>query len=276
MCEPKLRHARAWPAARGWPVGRDAASPRATCPASRPSASGSRSPGSSGRNSSPSPGDRQPVPAKAASSDAIAAAGPSHERRQDRAIGRACSRAPAAIRAARRSRRAAASGQSAGVTVRATTSDARIARTYASASGRKNEPARPSRKKTGRNDEDHDQAGVDDRAADLQRGVEHDPEGRLRLPAARFRRSRRTMFSTSMIASSTTSPIGDHQPGQDHRVDRRPHAGDHQGRRDQRQRDRRQADQRRPPVEQERDEDHDHQDAADEHRVGRGCPATAR
>ena len=30
------------------------------------------------------------------------------------------------------------------------------------------------------------------------------------------------MFSTSMIASSTTSPIAITRPGQDHRVDRRP------------------------------------------------------
>ena len=52
-----------------------------------------------------------------------------------------------------------------------------------------------------------DQAGVDDGAADFERGVEHDVErGVADSPAARFSRSRRTMFSTSMIASSTTSP----------------------------------------------------------------------
>ena len=38
-----------------------------------------------------------------------------------------------------------------GVAVSATSSDATIASTYASASGRKNEPASPSRKNTGRN-----------------------------------------------------------------------------------------------------------------------------
>ena len=40
---------------------------------------------------------------------------------------------------------------SAGVTMSATSSDAPIASTYASASGRKNEPASPSRKNTGTN-----------------------------------------------------------------------------------------------------------------------------
>ena len=38
----------------------------------------------------------------------------------------------------------------AGVTVRATNKDARMANTFENANGRKNEPARPSRKKTGK------------------------------------------------------------------------------------------------------------------------------
>ena len=55
-------------------------------------------------------------------------------------------------------------------------------------------------------DQHHDQRAVDDRAPHLERGGEDDLEGGAWAAAARFWRSRRSMFSTSMIASSTTSP----------------------------------------------------------------------
>ena len=50
-------------------------------------------------------------------------------------------------------------------------------------------------------------------------------------------------------------PDGDHQPRQDHHVDRRAAQVEHEQGGDQRQRDRDQADERRPPLEQEGDED---------------------
>ena len=73
------------------------------------------------------------------------------------------------------------------------------------------------------------------------------------------------MFSTSMIASSTTSPSAITSPASTIVLIVAAAQVQHQRRGQQRQRDRRQADQRRPPVEQERDQDDDHQHAADEH-----------
>ena len=73
----------------------------------------------------------------------------------------------------------------------------------------------------------------------------------LSLPAWRACRSRRMMFSTSTIASSTTTPTAISEPRQHHRVEGRPAQVEHQCAGHQRQRDRDQADQRRAPVEQE-------------------------
>ena len=60
------------------------------------------------------------------------------------------------------------------------------------------------------------------------------------------------MFSTSMIASSTTSPIAITSPARTIVLIVAPIGRQHERRGDQRQRDRRQADHGRPPVEQER------------------------
>ena len=60
------------------------------------------------------------------------------------------------------------------------------------------------------------------------------------------------MFSTSMIASSTTSPIAITRPARTIVLIVAPHVDDHERRGDQRERDRHQADDGRPPVEQER------------------------
>ncbi len=69
------------------------------------------------------------------------------------------------------------------------------------------------------------------------------------------------MFSTSMIASSTTAP-SDHQARQGHRVDGRAAPVEHEHGGYQRQRDRQQTDQRHAPLEQEqRQDDHDQYEA---------------
>ena len=95
---------------------------------------------------------------------------------------------------------------SAGVTVSATSSDARIASPYANASGRKNDPVSPPRNRIGTVDtmmiivawmmgpRTSRDASSTIRAVDLV------------LPSRRCWRSRRTMFSMSMIASSTITP----------------------------------------------------------------------
>ena len=73
------------------------------------------------------------------------------------------------------------------------------------------------------------------------------------LPSARCWRRRRTMFSMSMMASSTTTPRAMTKPGEHHRVDRGARAVEHQPGGHQRQRNRHHADQRGPPlVEEER------------------------
>ena len=71
------------------------------------------------------------------------------------------------------------------------------------------------------------------------------------------------MFSMSMMASSTTTPDGDHEPGEDHGVDRAAAQVEHQRRGHQRQRDGHEADQRGAPLEEEGDQHQDHEQAAD-------------
>ena len=106
--------------------------------------------------------------------------------------------------------------------------------------------------------DDVDQRRVGDRASHLHRGVEDDSEGRRLAASARAWRSRRTMFSTSMIASSTTTPMATTSPASTITLIVAP-AVEHQDRGDQRQRDRDQADERGAPLEQEGDDDQDHQ-----------------
>jgi hypothetical protein len=60
---------------------------------------------------------------------------------------------------------------------------------------------------------------------------------------------------------------GDHQAGQDHRIDRAAEGDEHDGAGQHRERDRQRADERRPPVGQKRDEDGQHQETADAHRA---------
>ena len=77
---------------------------------------------------------------------------------------------------------------------------------YARARGRKNDPAMPSRKKIGRNTMTTIAVAY---TTALRTSFEASTTTRNAdsgFPAARFSRSRRTTFSTSMIASSTTSP----------------------------------------------------------------------
>ena len=101
---------------------------------------------------------------------------------------------------------------SAGVTVNATTIDASIARMKASASGSKNEPASPPMKNTGITANAMitvacQMAGrTSSEASRIMRAVDSS------LPAARFWRRRRTIFSTSMMASSTTEPRATMKP----------------------------------------------------------------
>ncbi len=89
-----------------------------------------------------------------------------------------------------------------------------IANTYVNASGRKNEPESPSRKKTGRKTSTTIRLAntTADRTSSeafktTQNGGQLDAPG-----SARLRRNRRTIFSTSMIASSTTSPMAMTRP----------------------------------------------------------------
>ena len=79
------------------------------------------------------------------------------------------------------------------------------------------------------------------------------------------------MFSTSMMASSTTSPSAITRPGEDHRVDRPATVVQHERRGDQRQRDGGAADHRGAPVEEKHHQDDDDQHAADAGATGSGC-----
>ena len=95
---------------------------------------------------------------------------------------------------------------SAGVVISATIIDTSTASAYDMASGRKNAPVRPERKKTGSSasasiSEAYTTAPrTSSDASKITRAVER-PSGSLRCC-----RSRRTMFSVSTIASSTTAP----------------------------------------------------------------------
>ncbi len=93
----------------------------------------------------------------------------------------------------------------------------------------------------------------------------------MRLPAARQLRSRRTMFSMSMIASSTTTPTGDPEAGEDHRVDRRPLGIEDDRGGAEREGNREQADERGAPLEQKREQHEHDQDAAEDHGECRDC-----
>ena len=94
----------------------------------------------------------------------------------------------------------------AGVTVRATPSDARMASMYERASGRKNAPAMPSRKKIGRNTIITIIVAYTTALRTSRLASTTTRNGDRGCSSVRFSRSRRTMFSTSMMASSTTSP----------------------------------------------------------------------
>ena len=97
-------------------------------------------------------------------------------------------------------------GPSAGVTVSATAIEASTARPYEGTSGRKNAPETLVMKKTGMTASHDDERRVDDRPAHLERRVEHHRHDGRGASDVRCCRSRRTMFSMSMIASSTTTP----------------------------------------------------------------------
>jgi hypothetical protein len=100
------------------------------------------------------------------------------------------------------------SAQSAGVTVNATTSEASTAETNASASGAMNWPCTPEMKYTGTN-------------SATTASVANSTGERISSDASRttvsrgaplFSRRRRMMFSMSMIASSTSTPIATAKP----------------------------------------------------------------
>ena len=74
------------------------------------------------------------------------------------------------------------------------------------------------------------------------------------------------MFSTSMIASSTTTPMATTSPARTITLMVVSRQVEHQDRRDQRQRDGDQADERRAPLEQEGGDDEDHEQHADQQR----------
>ena len=133
----------------------------------------------SGRNDSPRPRTPKPVATNAAARSTIAQPG---RRASGGRIARYIAfRTRTSGDSRRRSEAPVRSiSDRAGVTVSATSSEARMASTYASASGRKNEPGEPLEEEDRHEHQDHDQAGVDDGAPDLERGVQHHPERRPR------------------------------------------------------------------------------------------------
>jgi hypothetical protein len=91
----------------------------------------------------------------------------------------------------------------AGVTVKATASDAVIAEDVTQRQRPEKRACEAWKEEHRHKHQNDDHAGIDDRTANFERGLQHNGEARL---ASAFCRKRRRMFSTSMIASSTTSP----------------------------------------------------------------------
>ena len=118
-------------------------------------------------------------------------------------------------------------------------------------------------------DRDHgqhvDQGRVEDGASDLERGFEDDARSEPTSPVAALTKTPPDVLHVDDRVVHD-HPDGDHQPCQDHRVDRVSAQVEHHQRRHQRKRDRDQADQRGTPLEQEGDQDQDHEQDAQEQR----------
>ena len=125
------------------------------------------------------------------------------------------------------------------------------------------EPAHEQDRRHGQHD---DQGRVEDDAADLERGLEDDGRGGLAaaLLAVLAQAPDDVLDVDDGVVDDRAE--GDHEPRQDHGVDRGLAQVEHEHRRHQRERDREQADQRHPPLVEEGAEDQHHQDGADEER----------
>ncbi len=113
---------------------------------------------------------------------------------------------------------------------------------------------------------DDDQRRVDDRAPNLERGLEDDPRLRLRavLCSVLAQASPDVLDVDDRVVDD--HPERDHEPREDHHVDRLAPRVEDQSGGDERQRDRDDADQRRPPLEEERAEDEDDEQRPDQQR----------
>ena len=121
----------------------------------------------------------------------------------------------------------------AGVTVSATTIEASSASAYdRRADGR---TSRTAPEQEDRHDRDDlDQGRVDDRAAHLERGLEDDPR-RSTSHCPAFAALAQPPNDVLDVDDGVVDDVaeGDHEPGQDHRVDRGPARVQHEARRDQ-------------------------------------------
>ena len=153
---------------------------------------------------------------------------------------------------------------SAGVTVKATSIDANTARPYEIASGWKNAPDSPPIMNTGIRATTSMSVAYTialRTSSDASRIT-----GRVDFgdPSRRAWRRRRTMFSTSMMASSTTTPTAMTKPARTMVLSVAPRADSTTRGRHERERDRDHADEGGPPVEEEQEQDGDDQQDAEQ------------
>ena len=164
------------------------------------------------------------------------------------------------------SRRASRTAVSAGVSVNATTSDARIAHAYARPSGRNSAPCTPVSHDRSKH-QHHDKCRVDDTRPDFHRRNDHDESHGPR------QRKRPILAQTPRDVLDVDDGIIDdfaqrhRQPPQREGIDRIPHRAENHHRRQQRDRNRGERDRGCTRVEQKEQQDPGNQHTSDQERV---------
>ena len=133
---------------------------------------------------------------------------------------------------------------------------------------RKKPAGNPAHREHGNENENDGEGRVNDRAADLDRGIEHDAECRQRLRCmAVLAQAAQDIFHVDHRIIHNLAD-GDGEPAERHRVQRQtePFQDDHRG--EERERDRGAGDRRGAQMVEEKEEHHDHEHASEKQRKG--------
>ena len=127
---------------------------------------------------------------------------------------------------------------------------------------REQPPFHPAQRKQRDEDQHDDQGAERDRVADFRAGLEHDQQRRLGLGTVPV--LPQAAVDVLHVHDGIVDQLADghSQTAQGHRVDRHAKPLEHQSRDDNRQRDGRQGDERGPEIEEKKEQDDRHQDAA--------------